>query len=323
MIKSFLAILLFLPSIIPGFCFADTNVTSASLTIADETLRELALSDEWLKLVHYKRNTIGQLISEADGKNFFLSSNGKTDPELELKATLAAFSDPRKRKLEGVPMELSAQCQFPARWDFLNRKIQLSQSLKREFCADFETYKKTLSAKSVHVVFSAYHIYNPSSAYGHSFLRISKSKHGSSVDSNDLLDTGLSYSASSGASNPLAYVIKGLSGGFKGYFTTLPYFYKVREYNDFESRDLWEYELNLSDDERDQLVAHSWELASTYFDYYYLTENCSYHMLTILEAAAPRLHLSARLPFYVIPADTLKIVASVPGLVARKFFRPS
>ena len=25
----------------------------------------------------------------------------------------------------------------------------------------------------------------------------------------------------------------------------MPYYYKVREYNDYESRDLWEYELEL------------------------------------------------------------------------------
>ena len=43
--------------------------------------------------------------------------------------------------------------------------------------------------------------------------------------------------------NPVAYALMGLTGLFEGTFKRLPYYYKVREYNDVESRDLWEYEL--------------------------------------------------------------------------------
>ena len=72
-------------------------------------------------------------------------------------------------------------------------------------------------------------------------------------------------------------------------FHALPYFYKVREYNDYESRDLWEYDLNLSPRAVAMLVAHLWELGSTYFDYFYLSENCSYHSLAVLGVAEPSL----------------------------------
>ncbi|NIY13482.1 MAG: DUF4105 domain-containing protein, partial [Nitrospinaceae bacterium] len=78
----------------------------------------------------------------------------------------------------------------------------------------------------------------------------------------------------------------------------------------------WEYELNLTPDQMDYLLRHIWELGEIYFDYYYLQENCSYHMLTTLEAAVPDLHLSDRFFFSVQPADTLKLLTEQRNLIS-------
>ncbi len=117
--------------------------------------------------------------------------------------------------------------------------------------------------------------------------------------------------------------MKGLTGLFRGTWNHYPYFYKVREYADYESRDLWEYDLDLSPRETSMLVAHLWELGSTWFDYYYLTKNCSYGVLAALEAAAPRLDLLPHVGPIVIPADTVKALYANPGLVRAVHFRPS
>lgn len=45
----------------------------------------------WLKLLHYKPNLFGGYSSEVLSRNFFTSQHGRTDPEAELKTTLAAF----------------------------------------------------------------------------------------------------------------------------------------------------------------------------------------------------------------------------------------
>ena len=50
-------------------------------------------------------------------------------------------------------------------------------------------------------------------------------------------------------SNGALYAVLGLVGGFTGSWSNLPYYYKVREYNNFEARDLWSYDLNLRPDE--------------------------------------------------------------------------
>src|SRR5690606_17024366 len=53
------------------------------------------------------------------------------------------------------------------------------------------------------------------------------------------------------------------------------------------------------------------------------TENCSYHIFTALETAAPRFDLSGPLPYWAIPSDTILIANQTPGLVKDIHFRPS
>ena len=62
-----------------------------------------------------------------------------------------------------------------------------------------------------------------------------------------------------------------------------PYYMKVRIYNDVEWRDMWEYELDFKEEELSRLLDHLWELGGIYFKYYFFQENCSYHLLSLLE----------------------------------------
>ncbi|HVK61819.1 MAG TPA: DUF4105 domain-containing protein [Bdellovibrionales bacterium] len=275
---------------------------------------------EWIRLVHYKRGSFGGWTSEADGANFFVAKDGRTNPQAELEATLAGFFDDRKRQLAKGIVAQSVRCQFPARYEWLQHVLGFQE--RPASCPEYETFRTKTAAKSVTLVFSSYYVAKPSSAFGHSLLRINKSNGADGSEHHQLLDSGVNYAAIPTTSNPVLYSIYGLSGMFDGVFTAVPYFYKVREYGDFESRDLWEYDLALTDDEVKRLIAHLWELSTTHFDYFYLTENCSYHMLTLLDAAAPRLNLADGVPYWVIPADTLKAVFA-SGIVSATHFRPS
>jgi hypothetical protein len=71
------------------------------------------------------------------------------------------------------------------------------------------------------------------------------------------------------------------------------------------------------------LAAHLWELGGTWFDYWYLDENCSYHVLGALEAAAPRVSLLAHVGTVVLPSDTVRALFANPGLVRAVHYRPS
>lgn len=289
--------------------------------------QDLASDSQWLGLLHYRHGLLGNFRSQVKGTNFFLSPDGRSDAKAELEATLRAFFTPGERAYPtpyGKPDSQYPRCQFPARWIWLQQKLAIDPSLLPSAdCTRFLKFKNRLAAQSVTLVFSSYFLNSPSSAFGHSLLRINKGSP-SDRDRHELLDHGINFAAEVTTDNSLVYAIFGLAGGFKGTYSNVPYYYKVREYNDFEARDLWSYDLNLTRDEIDLLVAHLWELGGTYFDYYYFTQNCSYQILTALEAAAPRYKITDGLPpLYVIPSDTVREIMKAPGLVTGISYRPS
>lgn len=262
-----------------------------------------------------------------------------TDPEIQakLKQTLDSYAqrglpkEERDARYEEKKAELLAHapdhpiCHFPARLRFLERELGWDgEGLPAVPCYRRDEFRRRVDAKSAALVFSSFYLNNPSSTFGHSFLRVNSglwAQYGNYR--NELLDTGVNFAANVNTANGAFYALFGLLGLMPGTFTTVPYYIKVREYNDFESRDLWSYDLDLTPDETAMLVDHIWEEQSTFYYYKYFTENCSYHMFTLLDAAAPRYDLTRRLPFYVIPSDTIRVLNQTPGIVRRVTFRPS
>ncbi len=157
--------------------------------------------------------------------------------------------------------------------------------------------------------------------FGHTFVRVVK--HGRvDEERRELLDHAIEFSATVDTANAFVYGIKGLLGAFPGTFRNVPYHFKVRQYNDAESRDLYEYELALTPPQLEMFLAHLWGVGSTFFDYYYVSENCSYHLLGALEVARPDADLLADMHWPAIPADAVKALYA-NNLVANVRFRPS
>ncbi len=317
---------LFFLSVDVGFGSTAVETGARRLEQALTTARELKLHkrEEWRRLILYHSTWTGGWKSESDGQAFFVSPDGRKNPQAELEATLRGFFDSNPRVLQDPKTEPQAvRCQFPARWNFLSTALGLKDAdLPASDCSGFKNFQQRLNAHSVTLVFSAYYVNSASSAFGHTLLRINQQSSGAN-SGRELIDMGINYAANPTTSNAALYALMGMLGGFPGTFSNMHYYYKVREYADFESRDLWEYNLKLTQPEVEQLVAHIWELGSTYFDYYYFDENCSYHLLALLDAAAPRLNLLKRLHFYVIPIDTVKAVTNEPGLLGDIQLRPS
>ena len=283
-------------------------------------VEHLADDREWRRLLHYKPRLFGGVESQADGPAFFAAPDGKTNPEAELEATLAGFFAP----VSADPLIQHAQCKFPARMLWLQSRLAFDWSrLPMVDCPRFKAFVEHNSAKSVTLVFSSYYMNNPASAFGHTFLRINKTDGASGESKAKLLDSGVDYSATVTDDNAVIYAFKGLTGMYKGQFNRYPYYYKVQEYGAFESRDLWEYDLNFTPSQVELLVAHLWELGFTWADYYYLTGNCSYFILTVLEAANPELELTDNVGVPVIPSNTIKALFMNPGLVKEVHYRPS
>lgn len=266
---------------------------------ATPTNKELSESSKWMRLLHYKKTWYGTYKSEADGEKFFLHKDGKTNPELELEKAIEVFG--RAKVLD----DTHPVCKFPLRFKWLNRELGMPWKVDLGQCQKYVSFFSKLAARRASVVFSSYYLSNPNSAFGHTLLRLSRFD---DRNETEMLDYGINYSAAATETNPFLYAVKGLFGGFQGEFAAIPYYYKVREYSNFEFRDLWSYDLKLNTMQVLEMVDHIWELGHTHFDYFYFHENCSYHLLSIIDVALPDKNLTGQYHLYTIPADTIRLL---------------
>ncbi|MBZ0271434.1 DUF4105 domain-containing protein [bacterium] len=303
---------------------ADDAALGAYVEAKVEAANQAALADDpyWHRLLHYRPTLYGGVKSQADGRGFFLAPDGKTNPREEIAATIRGIFAPAQPDEHGLPQH--PMCRFPARAIWLTAKLDLDVTRgHQKACPRFATYMARLRPTAVSLVFSSYYLNNPSSAFGHTFLRFYQGDPRDAAKKREIVDYGIDFSADVDTGNAIVYAFKGLTGLFPGTYKRIPYYYKVREYNDSESRDLWEYELDFNEAQVWLVAAHIWELGSTHYDYFYLTENCSYHILGALEAAGTDVDLTSRTRFPVLPADTVKVLFEHPGLVRDIIYRPS
>ncbi|WP_413577178.1 DUF4105 domain-containing protein [Bdellovibrio sp. HCB290] len=306
------------------FFYAQSQAQGLPDSVVQEALKlNLDQDPQWLNLLNYRRDDWFTKQSQADSPLFFFAKEGKRSPRMELEATIHAVFDPEvTRKSPEGNLQERAQCLFPGRFLYLKRKLPQVEWPKVS-CQRFENFRGILDAHSATYVFSSYYMNNPASAYGHSFLRLNRGSSSLNEKKYELIDFGVGFSGVPEGATPASYAIMGLMGMFTGRFEIQPYYFKVREYNNFESRDLWEYDLALSQDEVDLLVAHVYELQQAHFDYWYFTENCSYRIIAALDTVRPSLHLIDRTKRAVLPGDTMVMVYDTPGLVQKINYRPS
>lgn len=306
-------------------------------------IKAISQSAQWHALLHIRPHLpLNQLTSEVDDQRFFLSPKGAAAPKQELVATVKAFM----RKPALGQEDQSAQCRFPARFFFLQQQFELHELLKLQqtavdtlpdlnkplanpslfvssirlaqvHCPKFTEFYQLVRGEQLTLVFPASQLNSPSSMYGHTLFRIDRKQR------HPLLNYSITFAAFTKTDdNPLVYSINGLFGGYPGYFSMMPYHQKVKEYSRMESRDVWEYQLNIPQTEIDQLIRHAWELDKIRFDYYFFNENCAYRLLTLLDAANSHYQLTSTFRFKAIPLDTVKAFEA-RGLIRSKHYRPS
>ena len=278
---------------------------------------KLASEREWHLLLHYRKDLLGGHTSEQDDPGFFMSPDGKTDPQAELNATLKQFFS---SELVGRSKQ-PAQCAFIARYEWLRNQLRFDETrLPPMACERFERWIADFEAQSITLIFPSAFLNNPASMFGHTLLRVDQR---GQTDSTRILAYTINYAADVPPDSGMAYPIRGIFGGYRGYFSTIPYYLKVQEYRDIENRDIWEYRLNFTERQVRRLLMHAWELGNASFDYFFFKENCSYHLLALLDYADPTLHLTDEFLFWTVPADTVRLIASKPGLVSDIAYRPS
>lgn len=304
---------------------ADPDRAYLEALLQEAERRDLAATRQWHALLHYDPTLFGWE-SRADDPDFFFAEDGKYATRAELAATLRAFfrpPEPHQPVTAEEEGEQHPQCAFPARYRWLKRKLDFDpERLPERPCPRFEWWRDRLDASGVTLVFPAAYLNNPSSLFGHTLLRLDRSDQ---TPETRLLAYGVNYAAHTGGDGGMMFAVKGLTGLYPGYYSIAPYYEKIKYYSDLESRDVWEYELRLDPEEVSRMVRHVWEVRGIYYDYYFFDENCASQLLSLLEAARPRLDLVnvGRFDYWSIPADTVRAVQAEPGLVGDIAFRPS
>lgn len=303
--------ILCLISVLLAFSEARAGNLSYALTLIEEA-NQKALHNEkyWHILLHYKGSILG-LRSLIDDPNFFLAPDGRHNPQSELEATIKAlFQEPE----EGIK---HPACKFVARYNWLKEQLNINPSqLPMPECSHFEQLMAEIKPETVSLIFPTSHINSPASMFGHTLLTIE------TATRSKLLSHAINYSAITTDTFGPLFAVKGLFGLYKGYFSILPYYGKLQEYNDIDHRDIWEYPLDFSREETLRLLMHVYELDSIYSDYYFFDENCSYGLLFLLDAGRPSLNITDQMDLWVIPIDTIKVVKK-NGLINEAIYRPS
>ncbi len=267
----------------------------------------------WLKLLHYQKDNTGYE-SVVENDDFFLTKDGRKNPEMEYQAAVQVFNM-EDGMLEGADRELK-KCLFPARFTYLKRIGAVSGTL--DVCADYQKFLDDVQPKAVTMLFTNAYMSNPSSLFGHTLFRIDTKRKGT-----QLLAHGANFGADTGDDAGVLYALKGVWGGYYGTFGIRPYYDVINLYNNIENRDIWEYELNFSDDELELFTAHILEMQRAKIRYYFASQNCSYVLLLMLEAMRPELNISEEFRYYTVPIATLKAVNNIPGMVTATNYRPS
>lgn len=276
---------------------------------------ELAQDPQWLALIQFQPiQTAPSGASSA--QNFSSGSFAVKDPSFFLSA------EPRTPQTELVALaealkSESAQavaCRFPARSAWLRSKKE-SLRFGLDQCAGLKEYIERAPAQSVALVFASENVSQPASMMGHVFLRMSGfNRVGLKVDH------AVSFFTDLRDWNIPRLIWESLITGRKGFYSLTPYDQSRLYYRFTESRNVWEYELSLSDFDRTLLHYALFELKSIKLDYHYISFNCATLIFNLLGIVHPE--ILAQRGLWITPLDVVRS-AHQSGMVERQYLTAS
>lgn len=262
---------------------------------------------QWLKFMKYEKKQ-GRYQSPVTNPAFFLAEGGAKDATLELQKSIEQFS-------KNLPTsDQHPQCLYPARYEILRKKFPLAKPVA---CASFDTWRDAYGVTNINILYGSQYISNPTSAFGHSFFLIDSDK------TIEYMRVTYNYGADIPKDPGIGLVVDGLGGGYKGYYSVVPLYHRLHSYNDIENRDIWEYTLKLTPEERDLVVKGLWEVQEKFSaPYYFLTGNCASELLEIVNVVRPALSLKTSSALYSSPQEIFRVLHE-NDLIASFKYRPS
>lgn len=221
--------------------------------------QRLAHLPVWKSLLHLHRGE--PQIANAN----FLLSWPHFSPEAELKAMLELLHS------EGQ----TAACRFPARTLWLQNQIQLP-NLDTEKCPDIAEFVSKAPFEKLELVFADESVTQPASILGHSFLKISGYRQGR------IREHAVSFYTHAETINLPKLLWESLVTGKEGLFSLTPYDQEENKYLVNEQRNLWQYEILTTPQERALIRNHLFELKNSQLSYFFHRYNCATVLRNIL-----------------------------------------
>jgi len=263
---------------LPSLASADSRLTALEKILVEVENKGFAKGNSWLRLGLYERDSSSDTgwKSAVHSKTFFFAERGSTNPVDELNATIRAFSEP-----VGDNPDLHAQCLFKGRYTWLLSRLKSKvDAFPLVECALFKKWTKDVAVDSISLLYATGYLGNPASFYGHTLLKFNSA----SASRSSLLDVSVNYGAIVPPNEgPITYILKGVFGGYDAGFSHIQYYFHTHNYGELELRDIWEYELSLTQPQVDLIMGHLWELLGKKYRYYFFRKNCAYRMAEILE----------------------------------------
>lgn len=253
--------------------FSFRSYASEKVDENDPTIRALSENPAWYTLLGYTRADQSDIVDKA----FFLHPEGNTSPFKELVATLSALS------VENEVAETlnHPQCKYPARYMWLGKHLNLTKFGYKDIeCSDYEKFVYQKNLNSISLIFATGYFGNPASYYGHLLLKLNSDEEIYTDLENTAVNFGARYPPNE---NMPTYIVKGVFGGYKSSFTHQQYYAGNLNYGEVDLRDLWEYKLDLQEEDRLLLVSHIWELIGVDYTYYFFNRNCAFRMAAVIQ----------------------------------------
>lgn len=278
-------ILLFIPFI---FLFAKSDNQSYVLNLALQ--KHLYKMPVFKSLLFYKDKFY------INDNKFYLSSN--RDLKSELIADIKGFFE-KKDKFKNINNH--PQCKFPARFMFIKKELNLSNSIFPKInCPALTEYKQKAPAKNIYMVFASANIKSPSSMMGHTFFKFE------GTYKNQKTSHAISFYTFINTINPFKLIYENIASGMKGIFGLSPYKDVLYNYLENENRNIWEYKLNLTSYQKKFIFYHIWELKDIKMKYYFTSFNCSTVDLFIISIINPSILNDYK--YYITPLDLMKLI---------------
>lgn len=242
----------FLLIIFPIILFADIN----QKLVTDQAIeRQIYNSHAWHRLLHLDQSNAPLINSKT-----FLLSHDKFSSKNEMVKTINSFFEDNQ-----------SICKYPARFYWLKNELNLnSDDFPIVDCKSFNKYLEKTNPINLKLVFVSEQVKSPSSMMGHTFFKLEGVS-----ESNQKRENAVSFFTVIDTVNIPYLILKSTIIGMKGFFILSPYKNQKNRYLNEEERNIWEYDLNLTNYQKKLIYYHFWELKDLDITYLFTGFNCA------------------------------------------------